>query len=273
MKHTKQSSIAIILIILSAFVISSYISQAQDGGQPDQGNGQPNQGSGQQDQGKRPNQGNMSAPKEDQPKNPSQNPPENQPEQQPTEQQPQQPTEQQPPEKPPSQKHCDDCDDCDDCDYWWLSLASWMDSGSWSNSWSNSDRWEASYYSSQITETPGILVDESESSQYTQSVLSSTGDVQNVLRIVSIDGSINWGSIEMPPYYFARLLMIPSTSGQLNLEEMCPNGEIRYYDLGDVSAGHQYRLWKYSDSEGSHLFRYRIGDDYNYSDTVRIYVD
>lgn len=152
-------------------------------------------------------------------------------------------------------------------------MASWIDFGSWSNSWSSSNRWDVSYYSSQITETPGILVDESESSRYAQSVLSSTDDDQNILRIVSIDGSVNWGSIEMPQYYFARLLMIPSTSGQLTLEEMCPNGETEYYDLGYVSADHEYRLWKYADSEGSHLFRYRIDDDYNYSNTIRIYVN
>lgn len=251
------------------FVISSCVSQAQDEGHGDGG-----------DKEKRRDQGNMSAPKVNPPNNPSQNQPENQPQREdsptnspekpPEENPPAKPPEEDPPEKPSDRKHCDDCDDYD---YWWLSLASWMDFGSGSNSWSNADRWGVSYYLSQINEAPGIIIDESVSSQYPPAVESTIDDGQNVLQIVSIDGSINWGSIDMPQYHYARLLIIPSTDGQLNLEEMCPNGEIRYYNLGDVSADHQYRLWKYSDSEGSHLLRYRIDDYYNYSDTVRIYVN
>jgi hypothetical protein len=311
LKFMRLSSVAIILVLLSVFVIFSCISQAQDGGHDDG-----------DDRENSRDQGNMSAPKENPPKNPSQNQPENQaeredsptrptekpdeekppekpdeekppekpdeekppekpdeekpPEKPDEEKPPEKPDEEKPPEKPDEEKPPEkpscrrQCDDCDDCDYWWLSLASWMNFDSWPNSWSNSDRWDISYYSSQITEAPGILVDESVSPQ---SVLPSIGDGQNVLRIVSIDGSINWGSIDMPQHQFARLIIVPSTSGQLNLEEMCPNGEIKYYYLGDVSAGNQYRLWKYSDSKGFHFFRYWIDDDYNYSDTIRINVN
>ncbi len=273
MNIIKVSGAIVILVMISLAAICTCTSQAQnddhDGG----------------DQERRQHQGNMSAPREDASKNPSHNQPEK-PDQlnqleKPDEEKPHEKTDE---EKPPDRKGrliCDDCRKCcrdcdggDDCELWWQNLASWMSLASWMNSdsWSMSGQWDVSYYSGQIAEAPGILVDESESYQYSMAVSSTVVEGQNVLRVASIDGSRNWGSMEMPLYYYARLLIIPSTSGELNLEEMGPDGEIRYYNLGYVSAVHQYRFWKYSDSEGSHLLRYRIDDSYDYSDTIRIYV-
>lgn len=143
-------------------------------------------------------------------------------------------------------------------------------SGGWDESGGdrqNTDQGEGVYYSSQISEDSGTLIDESASGQYNQAqYMLMPGGSQNVFWIVSRDGSRNWRSIDMPLFRYARMLIIPSISGYMTLEEMYPGGRVRYYEFGYVQSNRPYRLWFYADTPGVHQGRYEVNG--RYSDTL-----
>jgi len=125
------------------------------------------------------------------------------------------------------------------------------------------------YFPSSISESSDALIDETVSSQYRLAMIPGGG--QNLFWIVSSDGSRYWRSVNMPLYRYARLLLIPSASGPLILEERYPTGQIRTYNFGNVWANNQYRLWFYADAPGTCQARYRIGNGPN-SDILTFHV-
>jgi|GEM_PF-515638 len=136
------------------------------------------------------------------------------------------------------------------------------------------------YFPSSIGESSDALIDESASSQYSRAsspvgsrdlLAAIPGGSRNLFWIVSSDGSRYWRSVSMPLYRYARLLLIPSASGPLILEERYPTGQIRTYNFGNVWANNQYRLWFYADSSGTYQARYRIGNG-PYSDILTFHV-
>ena len=58
--------------------------------------------------------------------------------------------------------------------------------------------------------------------------------------------------------------------GQITIEEMYPNGEIRTFGMGYVRPYHVYKMWFYGDVPGTHMIRYNING--YYSNIVRFYV-
>lgn len=132
------------------------------------------------------------------------------------------------------------------------------------------DGGEGVYYTSQISEGAGTLIDESASGQYPQAQIVYSiipGGSQNAFWIVSRDGTQNWQSISMPFNRYARLLLIPATSGQLTIEEVYPNGQPRDFNFGWVRQGVPLRMWFYSDARGTHRDRYSISNG-PWSDTL-----
>ncbi len=142
------------------------------------------------------------------------------------------------------------------------------DNGGGSDNSGNTESGEGLFYSNSISESSGAVIDESSSNAYNPAVMAFIpGGNQNVFWIVSRDGSKNSRSIELPLYRYVRTLIIPATSGELILEERYPNGQVRSYDFGHVTAHRNYRIWFYADSRGTHLGRYRISNG-PYSDTL-----
>ena len=136
------------------------------------------------------------------------------------------------------------------------------------------------YFPSSIEESSGALIDETRSGLYarassptaaTDLLAAIPGGSQNLFWIVSSDGTRYWRSVNIPQYRYARLLLIPSTSGPLILEERYPTGQVRTYNFGNVWAHNQYRLWFYADGPGTYQVRYRIGNG-PYSDILTFHV-
>jgi len=136
------------------------------------------------------------------------------------------------------------------------------------------------YFPSSIAESSGALIEEGTSLQYSRASSPTAsagafalipGGSQNLFWIVSSDGTRYWRSVNIPLYRYARLLLIPASSGPLILEERYPTGQVRTYNFGNVWAGNQYRIWFYADSPGIYQARYRIGNG-PYSDILTFHV-
>jgi len=142
---------------------------------------------------------------------------------------------------------------------------------------------EEAYFPSRVSESLSTLVDETTSYQYgranaaidgsaiTYPLVGGTGTSNNIFWIVSNDGTKLWRSINIPCHRYARLLIIPSSSGQLITEERYPDGQVRSHNFGNVRAYNQYRTWFFADTSGTHLLRYRI-DNGPYSDILTFHV-
>lgn len=161
----------------------------------------------------------------------------------------------------------------------------WEDGGSLSSGWSQPPSAETSetsesYFPSSIVESSDALIEESGSLQYSRAsspadtvglFAAIPGGSQNLFWIVSRDGTMYWRSVNIPLYRYARLLLIPSASGPLILEERYTTGQVRTYNFGNVGANNQYRLWFYADAPGTYQARYRIGNGH-YSDILTFHV-
>jgi hypothetical protein len=143
---------------------------------------------------------------------------------------------------------------------------------------------DEAYFPRSISEDSSTLNTETSSYQYAPvnapaSDLGGTayyamgggGSSQNIFWIVSKDGTKHWISANIPCQRYARLLIIPSTSGQLIMEELYPNGRVQTYNYGNVRASNQYRKWFFADTSGIHRLRYRI-DNGPYSDILTFHV-
>jgi hypothetical protein len=142
---------------------------------------------------------------------------------------------------------------------------------------------EGAYFPSSVSESLSTLVDETTSYQYGRTnaatngsaiiypLVGGTGTSKNIFWIVSKDGTKHWRSINIPCHRYARLLIIPSSSGQLITEERYPDGQVRSHNFGNVRAYNQYRTWFFADTSGTHLLRYRIDND-PYSDILTFHV-
>lgn len=142
---------------------------------------------------------------------------------------------------------------------------------------------EGAYFPSSVSESSSTLVDETTSYQYNRANVASdtaqpfaaytggTGSSKNIFWIVSKDGTMHWRSVNILCHRYARLLAIPSSSGQLIMEERYPDGQVKSYNFGNVRAYNQYRIWFFADTSGMHQLRYRI-DNGRYSDILTFHV-
>jgi len=145
---------------------------------------------------------------------------------------------------------------------------------------------EGAYFPSSISESPSILVDEATSYQYGQANVASdayvmyggsypsaaiNGPGKDIFWIVSKDGMKHWRSIKISCHHYARMLIIPSASGQLIMQEKYPSGQVKTYYFGNVMAYKQYRVWFFADTTGIHRMRYKI-DNGPYSDILTFHV-
>lgn len=157
--------------------------------------------------------------------------------------------------------------------------------GSSSNDYGGSNSWgspipaemtssDEAVFPSSISESSSTLIEE-DSAQYAKRdiaySMAAGGSSRNIFWIVSRDGSQNWRSVNIPCNRYARLSFIPSDSGQLIMEELYPNNQVRTYYYGTVVAFRQYRAWFFADTSGTHRMRYKI-DNGPYSDTLTFYV-
>jgi hypothetical protein len=146
---------------------------------------------------------------------------------------------------------------------------------------------EGAYFPSSISESPSILVDETTSYQYSQANVASDASVmyggsyprhyagttgtKDIFWIISKDGTKHWRSVNILCHHYARMLIIPSTSGQLVMQEKYPDGQVKTYYFGNVMEHKQYRVWFFADTSGIHRMRYRI-DNGPYSDILTFHV-
>jgi hypothetical protein len=143
---------------------------------------------------------------------------------------------------------------------------------------------EGAYFPISVSESSSRLVDETTSNQYNRVnsvsdsavsgfnyLVGGAGTSKNIFWIVSKDGTMHWRSVNIPCHRYARLLIIPSSSGQLIMEERYPNSQVRSYNFGNVRAYNQYRMWFFADTSGTHKLRYRI-DNGPYSDILTFHV-
>lgn len=164
-------------------------------------------------------------------------------------------------------------------------LGPWEEEGSSSFGWTEpppsetSETGEADFPSS-ILESPETLIEEGGSFEYSPASSPAPtvapfsiapGGGQNAFWIVSEDGTRYWRAVNIPVYHYARLLIIPSSSGSLMVEKRTPAGLVETRYLGNVWAHNQYRTWFYADAPGIHQLRYRIGNG-PYSDVLTFYV-
>jgi hypothetical protein len=129
-------------------------------------------------------------------------------------------------------------------------------------------------FPSSNSEISSTLIDETSSTQYNRASVAYMGwggSSQNIFWIVSRDGSQHWRSVSIPCHRYARLLLIPSASGQLTMQERYPDGHVQTYNYGYVRAYNQYRFWFFADTSGIHQLRYRI-DNGPYSDVLTFHV-
>lgn len=138
---------------------------------------------------------------------------------------------------------------------------------------------DESIFPSSISESSSMLIEETSSIQYDQAgargnlaySMAAGGNSKNIFWIVSRDGSQNWRSVNIPCHRYARLFFIPSASGQLIMEELYPNNQVRTYHFGNVVAYKTYRAWFFADTSGTHRMRYKINNG-PYSDILTFYV-
>lgn len=146
---------------------------------------------------------------------------------------------------------------------------------------------EGAYFPSSVSESSSTLVDETTSYQYGRAnvagdsaaplqysssrAMGVASTSKNIFWIVSKDGTMHWSSVNIPCHRYARLLIIPSSSGQMVMEERYPTGQVRTYNFGNVRAYNQYRMWFFADTSGTHQLRYRI-DNGPYSNILTFHV-
>ena len=138
---------------------------------------------------------------------------------------------------------------------------------------------EGAYFPSSVSESSKTLIEETASYQFADVMGTSPmmapygggGSSKNIFWIVSKDGTKHWISVNIPCQHYARLLIIPSTSGQLIMEELDPTGQVQTYNYGYVKAYKQYKKWFFADTSGTHQLRYRI-DNGPYSDILTFHV-
>jgi hypothetical protein len=131
------------------------------------------------------------------------------------------------------------------------------------------------YFPRSVSESSETLIDDTTGAGYSNGLNYQMnfggGSSQNIFWIVSKDGTKYWSSINIPCGSFARLLIIPSTSGQLIMEELYPDGQVQTYYYGYVGAKKPYKKWFFADTSGIHRMRYRI-DNGPYSNILTFHV-
>jgi hypothetical protein len=76
--------------------------------------------------------------------------------------------------------------------------------------------------------------------------------------------------MNLPLNGYARLEITPGVEGQITIEEMYPDGQVRSYGMGYVKPFHTYKMWFYADTSGTHKMRYNVNG--YYSNILEFYV-
>lgn len=134
---------------------------------------------------------------------------------------------------------------------------------------------DEAYFPRSVSESTDTLMADTASAGAMSSprpmMMMDGGESKNIFWIVSKDGTKHWTSVKIPCNRYARLLIIPSTSGQLIMEELYPNKQVKTYYYGYVNAQQPYKKWFLADTSGIHRMRYRI-DNGPYSNILTFYV-
>ena len=93
---------------------------------------------------------------------------------------------------------------------------------------------------------------------------------QNRLWIIDLAGFNRYPEINVPQNSYVKEEITPILEGQINLEEIRPDGEIRSYSMSYVYPRHVYNMWFYGDLSGTYTIRYNING--NPSNIVKFYV-
>jgi hypothetical protein len=140
------------------------------------------------------------------------------------------------------------------------------------SSYSGGNSWETPG-SSFLTQKPGDfgqLTETGTAPGFTTQTPTNSQPGPNGLWIVDATGLNRYPEMSVPLFGYAREEITPSVEGQITIEEMYPNGEIRTFGMGYVQPYHVYKMWFYGDVPGTHMIRYNING--YYSNIVRFYV-
>jgi hypothetical protein len=136
----------------------------------------------------------------------------------------------------------------------------------------NSNSW-ATPGSSFLTQKPadyGQLTETGTSPGFDSQTSGSSQGGPNGLWIVDSTGLNRYPEMSIPLNGYAREEITPSVEGQISIEEMYPNGEVRTFGMGYVRPYHVYKMWFHGDVAGTHMVRYNVNG--YYSNIVRFYV-
>jgi hypothetical protein len=114
----------------------------------------------------------------------------------------------------------------------------------------------------------GQLVEETELNEGSGSQMPSNRF--NALWLVDDNGEMN-ESLSVPLDGYARVFITPNQGGNVVVEQLYPDDQLKTYDMGMVEPLHTYRIWFYGDMQGTYQMRYSV-DGGEYSNVVELYV-
>lgn len=119
----------------------------------------------------------------------------------------------------------------------------------------------------------GQMVEMPEFSEGANSIEGSSqmpSDGFNALWVVDDTGEMN-DSLSVPLDSYTRVLITPIQGGNVVVEQLYPDDQLRTYNMGMVEPSHTYGIWFYGDMPGTHQMRYNVNGG-EYSDVVEFYV-
>jgi hypothetical protein len=112
--------------------------------------------------------------------------------------------------------------------------------------------------------------------EFSEGISSAGGSSQmpsgsfNALWVVDGAGDMN-DTLSVPLNSYARVFVTPIQAGNLVVEQLNPEDQLRTYNMGAVEPYHTYGIWFYADSPGTHQMRYNVSGG-EYSDIVEFNV-
>jgi hypothetical protein len=92
----------------------------------------------------------------------------------------------------------------------------------------------------------------------------------NALWVVDDAGEMN-DTLSVPLNSYARVFITPSQAGNVVVELLNPENQLRTYNMGVVEPYHTYGIWFLGDFPGTHQMRYNVNGG-EYSDVVEFNV-
>jgi hypothetical protein len=92
----------------------------------------------------------------------------------------------------------------------------------------------------------------------------------NALWVVDDTGEMN-DSLSVPLDSYARVFITPAQGGNVIVEQLDPDNQLRSDNMGMVEPFHTYGIWFYGEKPGTYQMRYNVNGG-KYSNVIEFYV-